>query len=166
MAASAPPGSVDLRDRKIAPPLGSPGSVVPSTAITMFCTVVPTLVSVSLDTLSRVSFCAGTEGPAAETVTAGTPSPTNGPWLPALVGTASRSTWAAMVGSSTAMFESRLAAGDVSSQSHGGAALGSGLHPFRPIPSASRLATSRRAITACRSSVWWSSTNCRAPRAP
>ncbi len=34
----------------------------------MFCTVVPIFVSVSAETLSRVSFCALTDGPAAETV--------------------------------------------------------------------------------------------------
>jgi hypothetical protein len=58
----------------------------------MLWTVVPTLVSVSGETLSSVSSAAGTEGPAADTVMAGTPAATNGPWLPELVGTARRST--------------------------------------------------------------------------
>ncbi len=53
--------------------------MVPSTAITMFCAVMPTFVSVSLEALSRVSFCAGAEGPDAESVIAGTPAATNGP---------------------------------------------------------------------------------------
>ena len=33
MVASAPPGNVALRVRKIAPPLGAPGSVVPSAVV-------------------------------------------------------------------------------------------------------------------------------------
>ena len=145
MPASAPPGSVALRVRKIVPPLGAPGSLAPSTAISMFCAVVPTLVSVSTDTASSVSFCAGADGPAAETVMAGTPTATNGPWLPALVGTARRSTCAGAAGSSTSRLESLLAAGAVSSHSHGGAVLGTELQPSMLTPSLSRLATSRSA---------------------
>ncbi len=53
MAASAPPGSVALWVRKMVPPLGAPGDVVPSTAIIMFWTAVPTLVSVSFETVSE-----------------------------------------------------------------------------------------------------------------
>ena len=115
--------------------------------MSMFCAVVPTLVSVSFDTVSSVSLRAEADGPDADTVMAGTPLATNGPWLPALVGTARRSTCAAMVGSWASRLESRLAAGAESSQSHGGAVLGSELQPSRPMPSLSRLATSRRAIT-------------------
>ena len=61
------------------PPLGAPGALVPSTAMTMFCAVVPTLVRVSLDTVSMVSLRAVAEGPAADRVMAGTPLATNGP---------------------------------------------------------------------------------------
>ena len=83
----------------------------------------------------------------------GTPRATNGPWLPELVGTARRSTWAGTVGSSASMLAFTRAAGAVSSQSQGGATLGAGLQPSRPMPAGSRVATSRSAITAYRSSI-------------
>ena len=148
MAASAPPGRVALCVRKIEPPLGAPGSMVPSTAITMFCTLVPTRVSVSWDTVSSVSLWAGTDGPAADTVTAGTPAATKGPWLPASAGTARRSTCDGTDGRLVSMLESRLAAGAVSSQSHGGATLGTALQPSTATASLLGLATSRSVMTA------------------
>ena len=135
------------------PPLRGPGLVVSSSAMIIAWTVLPTLVSVSVETLSRVSFCGGAVSPAADTVMPGTPRATKGAWLPELVGTDRRRIWPATVGSSASILAFRRAAGDVSSHSHGGATLGAELQPSRPIPSGSRVATFRSANTAYRSSI-------------